>query len=65
MSVQQEDQKPKTNNQNEAPLTASIARLVTMMKPIGTFAGREDFTLRIRNGELVAGDTGDQGGGQN
>jgi hypothetical protein len=34
-------------------------------KPIGPFAGSEDFIIRIRNGKLVTADTGDQGGGQN
>jgi len=33
--------------------------------PIGTFAGSQDFILRVRNGKPVAGNTGDQGGGQN
>jgi hypothetical protein len=33
--------------------------------PIGTFAGSQEFILRIRNGEPVAANTGDQGGGQN
>lgn len=33
--------------------------------PIGTFAGSQEFILRIRNGKPVAANTGDQGGGQN
>ena len=33
--------------------------------PIGTFAGSQDFILRVRNGKPVAANTGDQGGGQN
>jgi hypothetical protein len=33
--------------------------------PIGTFAGSQEFILRICNGEPVAANTGDQGGGQN
>jgi hypothetical protein len=33
--------------------------------PIGTFAGSQEFILRIRNGDPVAANTGDQGGGQN
>jgi hypothetical protein len=32
---------------------------------IGTFAGSNDFIVRIRNGKPIAADTGDQGGGQN
>jgi hypothetical protein len=33
--------------------------------PIGTFAGSQQFILRICNGKPVAANTGDQGGGQN
>ena len=33
--------------------------------PIGTFAGPQDFVLRIRNGKPIAENAGDQGGGQN
>ena len=33
--------------------------------PIGTFGGSEDFIVRIRRGNAVAANTGDQGGGQN
>jgi hypothetical protein len=33
--------------------------------PIGTFAGSQDFVLRIHNGTPIAANTGDQGGGQN
>ena len=33
--------------------------------PIGTFAGSQEFILRIHNGKPVAANTGDQGGGQN
>jgi hypothetical protein len=33
--------------------------------PIGTFAGSEEFILRVSNGKPVAANTGDQGGGQN
>jgi hypothetical protein len=32
---------------------------------IGTFAGTSDRIIRIRNGQIVPADTGDQGGGQN
>ena len=33
--------------------------------PIGTFAGTNDFVVRIRDGKPAAANTGDQGGGQN
>jgi hypothetical protein len=32
---------------------------------VGTFGGEEDHVVRTRDGEAVAGDTGDQAGGQN
>jgi hypothetical protein len=34
-------------------------------KPMGTFGGTTDKILRVRNGEAIPADTGDQGGGQN
>ena len=40
-------------------------QIVALCQPIGTFAGTEDLILRVRNGYIVAADTGDQGGGQN
>jgi hypothetical protein len=33
--------------------------------PVGTFAGSQDFIVRVRNGSSVAANTGDQGSGQN
>ena len=42
---------------NEFPLEEFV--------PIGTFAGSQEFILRISNGKPVAANTGDQGGGQN
>jgi hypothetical protein len=61
MNVQPNDQKRRTGDPEESPFTISTANLVTMGKPIGTFAGSEDFIMRIRNGKLVTADTGDQG----
>jgi hypothetical protein len=57
-------ERPKTDDcdPEESPFTISTANLVTMGKPIGTFAGSEDFIIRIRNGKLVTADTGDQRG---
>jgi hypothetical protein len=34
-------------------------------RPVGTFASAEDRVIRMRRGEQVPQDTGDQGGGQN
>ena len=61
MNVLPNDQKRRTGDPEESPFTISTANLVTMGKPIGTFAGSEDFIIRIRNGKLVTADTGDQG----
>jgi hypothetical protein len=62
MNVQPNDQKRRTGAPEESPFTISTANLVTVGKPIGTFAASEDFIIRIRNGKLVTADTGDQGG---
>jgi hypothetical protein len=39
--------------------------VLALCKPVGTFAGTEDFILRVRNGQVVAADSGDQRDGQN
>jgi hypothetical protein len=39
--------------------------VLALCKPVGTFAGTEDLILRVRNGQVVAVDSGDQGDGQN
>ena len=62
MNVQLDDQN-RTRERRDSLLPA-IDPLKTRT-PIGSFAGSEDFVIRIRNGKLVAADTGDQGGGQN
>jgi hypothetical protein len=62
MNVQQNDQK-KISDAKDLPLPP--VDLLKMRKPVGSFAGSQDFVLRIRNGKLVAADTGEQGGGQN
>jgi hypothetical protein len=62
MNVQQDDQN-RTKQRKDPPLPA--IDLPEMRAPIGSFAGAQDFLVRIRNGKLVAADTGDQGGGQN
>jgi hypothetical protein len=43
----------------------SLEDLLANLAPIGTFAGTNDFVVRIRNGKPVAANTGGQGGGQN
>lgn len=39
--------------------------ILALCKPVGSFAGTGDCILRVRNGYIVATDTGDQGCGQN
>jgi hypothetical protein len=53
MNVQPNDHKRRTGDPEESPFTISTANLVMMGKPIGIFAGSEDFIMRIRNGKLV------------
>jgi hypothetical protein len=65
MNALQNDQKQMTSHSKDSPATVSAVNLMRMAKPIGTFAGSKDSILRFRNGESVAADTGDQGGGQN
>jgi hypothetical protein len=49
----------------ETALTSEVmAILHSISQPIGSFGGSEDRIVRIRNGQIVPADTGDQGGGQ-
>jgi hypothetical protein len=45
--------------------TDSSERLEFIRVPLGSFAGTLERILIVRHGEVVAADTGDQGGGQN
>lgn len=65
MNALQNEQNQVTNRPKNSPATISAVDLMRMAKPIGTFGGSTDFILRFRKGQLVAADTGDQGGGQN
>jgi hypothetical protein len=65
MNAVQKDQKQGTNYSENWLAAIAAVDLMKMAKPIGTFGGLTDLILRFRNGELVAADTGDQGGGQN
>jgi hypothetical protein len=65
MNALQNDQNQVTNRPKNSPATNSAVDLTRMAKSIGTFGGSTDFILRFRKGQLVAADTGDQGGGQN
>jgi len=50
--------------QESAPAVNKLA-LESLSKPIGTFGGITDQILRVRHGQAISADTGDQGGGQN
>lgn len=65
MNVLKNDKRLGTSAPKRSPSVNSLADLMRMAKPVGTFAGTTDFILRWRNGVLVVSDTGDQGGGQN
>jgi hypothetical protein len=66
MNLQQNHQSQKMSDHPTAsPITGSPADLMKTAKPVGTFASSDDLIVRIRGGELVAADTGDQGQGQN
>jgi hypothetical protein len=65
MNTLQHGREPRTNQPKGSPITQSVVDRMKMAKPIGTFCGATDFILRFRNGDLIAADTGDQGGGQN
>jgi hypothetical protein len=55
-----------TKRDPESLLDANVlALLQSLAQPVGTFAGTEDRILRIRNGEIIPADDGNQGGGQN
>jgi hypothetical protein len=62
MNVQMDDQNQTKERNNSGLATIDLFKTRT---PIGGFAGSQDFLIRVRNGKLVAADTGDQGGGQN
>jgi len=65
MNALQNEQNQVTNRPKNSTATISAVDLMRMAKPIGTFGGSTDFILKFRKGQLVAADTGDQGGGQN
>ena len=62
MNVQQDDRNQTIERKDSGLAAIDLFKTRT---PIGGFGGSQDFLIRIRNGKLVAADTGDQGGGQN
>jgi hypothetical protein len=65
MNALQNNKQQGTASFKESAVTISTEEISRSAKPIGTFSGSTDFVLRFRKGELVAENTGDQGGGQN
>jgi hypothetical protein len=64
MNAQKADQ-IAAQKQKKAPYDVIRDELESISIPVGTFAGTQDRIIRIRNGQRVPADTGDQGGGQN
>ena len=56
---------PADRSESQVSGVFSLEQLEEMGVPIGTFGGSHDFMVRIRDGALVAANTGTQGGGQN
>jgi hypothetical protein len=64
MNIQKNIQtQTQTNERQHSSLHAPD--LSKLRQPVGSFAGSQDYVVRIRDGQFVAADTGDQGGGQN
>ena len=61
MNVEQQKQTTAVIDVTDQPR----ADFMTMAKLVGSFAGEGDFILRIHDGNVIAANTGDQGGGQN
>jgi hypothetical protein len=65
MNTPSSDQTVRTKEQGAGADAGDRSTLESISAPIGTFAGSEDRIVRIRKGQIVPADTGDQGGGQN
>jgi len=52
------------SSDKESPSSRKTVSLKEFV-PVGTFAGANDFVVRIRDGRPIPADSGDQGGGQN
>jgi hypothetical protein len=61
MTIVQIDLESSIKDRPGSPKTIPLERCT----PVGTFAGSNDFVVRIRDGKPTPADTGDQGGGQN
>ena len=65
MNTQYNSQTENTDAEIRASNTGTLNSLDLLSEPVGTFAGTQDRMIRIRNGQRIPADTGDQGGGQN
>ena len=65
MITQNIEQTVLTHQHREHRRTDSSERLEFIRVPVGSFAGTLERIIIVRDGEVVAADTGDQGGGQN
>jgi len=65
MNAQRKDQTvmPERPQNRSAADSSNGSKFISV--PVGSFAGTLERIIRIRNGQAVAADTGDQGGGQN
>jgi hypothetical protein len=65
MNAQQTNQTLAHKEQNKASRTERPNHSEFISVAIGSFAGTLERIIRIRDGQPVPADTGDQGGGQN
>jgi hypothetical protein len=65
MNAQQTNQTLTQKKQNSASPAQRPNHSEFISMPIGTYAGTLERIVRIRDGQPVPADTGDQGGGQN
>ena len=66
MNIEKISKAPATTAGEGQPLKiGSVAEIMALGIPVGTWGGSEDILLRIRNSKPVEANVGRQGGGQN
>jgi hypothetical protein len=65
MNAQRNDQTVLPKRQKHGSSADSPNGLEFISVPVGSFAGTLERIIRIRDGQPVPADTGDQGGGRN
>jgi len=65
MNAQRNDQTVLPKKQKHGSSADFSTGLEFISAPVGSFAGTLERIIRIRDGQPVPADTGDQGGGQN